>query len=265
MKVEKYETDEEIMARLRERFDTLEDITRAVKGGTIRSLIVSGAPGVGKSFGVEKVLGYHDLFATIANDSSLKKYEIVKGAIGELGMYQKLYEYRHKKNVVVFDDCDDVFESERGLNMLKSALDTSKKRMLSWHFDSNVLKDHGIPNSFEFQGSVIFITNKDFRHVRSRVMRAHLEALEDRCHYFDLTVHSVRERCLRIKQVVADGMLDDLNIDDEAKKAVVDFVLENQTKLKLSLRTVSKAAELAEAFPENEKWKKVARMTLKGV
>ena len=63
----------------------------------------------------------------------------------------------------------------------------------------------------------------------------------------------------------SDGMLDDLNIDDEAKKAVVEFVLENQTKLKLSLRTVSKAAELAEAFPENDKWKKVARMTLKGV
>lgn len=263
MKVEVYESDDQILERLRERFDTLEDITRAVKSGTIRSLIVSGAPGVGKSFGVEKILGYNDLFATIANDPSLKKYEIVKGAIGELGMYMKFYEYRHKKNVVVFDDCDDVFESERSLNMLKSALDTSKKRILSWNFESNVLKDHGIPNSFEFQGSVIFITNKDFRHIRSKSMRAHMEALEDRSHYFDLTCHTVRERSLRIKQVVADGMLNDLDLTDDAKQAIVDYVLDNKDKLKLSLRTVSKAAELAQAFPD--KWKKVARMTLKTV
>jgi hypothetical protein len=263
MKIE--ESDEQIMERLRERFEVLEDMTRAVKRGTVRSLIVSGAPGVGKSFGVEKVLGYHDMFATIANDQSLKQYEIVKGAIGELGMYQKLYEYRHKKNVVVFDDCDDVFQSERGLNMLKSALDTSKKRRLSWNFESHALKDAGIPNTFEFEGSVIFITNIDFNHVRSKVLRAHLEALEDRCHYFDLTVHSVRERCLRIKQVVSDGMLDSLNITDEAKEAVVDYVVANQNKLKLSLRTVSKTAELVQAFPDNDKWKRVAAMTLKKI
>jgi len=265
MKVEQYETDDEIMDRIRERFMFLEDMARAVKGGSIRSLIVTGAPGMGKSFGVEKVLGYHDVFATIANDFSLKKYEIVKGAIGDLGLYKKLYEYRHAKNALVLDDCDDIYTSDRGLNLLKSALDTSKKRILSWHFDSNILRDEGIPNSFEFNGGMIFITNVNFNYVRSKSLRKHLEALEDRSHLFDLTVHTPREQVIRIKQVVADGMLNDLRINDEAKKAVVDFVLENQNNLKLSLRTVSKTAELAEAFPDNDKWKKVARMTLKGI
>jgi len=259
------ETDEEIMERLRERFEFLEDMTRAVKSGKVRSMIVSGAAGVGKTFGVERVLGYHDMFATIANDQSLKKYEIVKGAIGELGMYKKMYEYRQPKNVVVFDDCDDVFQSERSLNLLKAALDTSKKRMLSWNFDSHSLRDEGIPNTFEFKGGVIFITNLDFRHVRSKALRAHFDAIEDRSHYFDLTVHSLRERSLRIKQVVSDGMLDDTDLTDEAKQAVVDYVLDNKDKIKLSLRTVSKTAELAEAFPDSDKWKKVAKMTLREV
>lgn len=257
------ETDEEIMERIRERFEFLEDMTRAVKMGTVRSLIVSGAAGVGKSFGIEKVLGYHDIFATIANDPSLKKYEIIKGAIGDLGLYKKLYEYRHKKNVIALDDCDDIYTSERGLNLLKSALDTSKKRMLSWHFDSHSLRDEGIPNTFEFQGGIIFITNLDFNHIRSKSLRKHLEALEDRSHLFDLTIHTPREQSLRIKQVVSDGMLDDMNLTDEAKNEVVNYVLDNKDKLKLSLRTVCKAAELAEAFPDNDKWKKVASMTLK--
>ena len=259
------ETDEEIMERIRERFNYLEDMTRAVKAGTVRSMIVSGSAGIGKSHGIEKVLKYHDMFADIAQDQSLKKYEIVKGAIGELGMYKKLYEYRHSKNAIIFDDCDDVFQSERGLNMLKSALDTSKTRILSWHFDSHSLREEGIPNSFEFKGGIIFITNIDFSKIRSKTLKPHLEALEDRVHYFDLTIHTVRERSFRIKQVVADGMLNEMNLTEEAKVAVVDYVLDNKDKIKLSLRTVSKTAELAEAFPDNDKWKKVASLTLKRI
>ena len=54
------ETDEEIMERIRERFNYLEDMTRAVKAGTVRSMIVSGSAGIGKSHGIEKVLKYHD-------------------------------------------------------------------------------------------------------------------------------------------------------------------------------------------------------------
>ena len=148
------ETDEEVIARIRQRFEILDEMTTAATSGDIRAMIVSGPPGVGKSFGVEKVLGYHDLFATIANDSSLKKYEIVKGAIGELGMYQKLYEYRHKKNVVVFDDCDAVLKDPVALNLLKGALDSGKKRKISWLSESRILRDEGIPNSFS---TTIFI------------------------------------------------------------------------------------------------------------
>jgi len=88
------ETDAEIIERLRERFEILDDMTRAVKKGAVRAMIVSGAPGVGKSFGVEKVLGKHGLMADIAQDEKLKKYEIVKGAMSAIGLYSKLYEFR---------------------------------------------------------------------------------------------------------------------------------------------------------------------------
>ena len=255
------ETEVEAIERIRERFNILEDMTRAVKGGKVRACIVSGSPGGGKSYGIEKVLGYHDLFADIAQDQSLKKYEIVKGVIGELGIYKKLYEFRHDKNILVFDDSDDAFANERSLNLLKSALDTGKRRTLSWHYDSRQLKDDGIPNTFEFKGGVIFVTNIDFNHVRSKIMRQHLQALADRCHYFDLTVHSISDKLLRIKQVIADGMLDDITLTDDEKDQLIKFITINQTKLKqLSLRTVKKTAELIEAFPD--KWRDVAKITL---
>ena len=81
------ETDEQIKQRLRERFEILNDMTRAVKKGDVRAMIVTGPPGVGKSFGVEEVLGKHDLMATVANNSKLKKYDVVKGAMSALGLY----------------------------------------------------------------------------------------------------------------------------------------------------------------------------------
>ena len=93
------ETDDEIMTRLANRFEILEDMTRAVKKGDVRSMIVTGPPGVGKSFGVEKVLARHDVFADVANDGKLKKYEVVKGAMSAIGLYSKLYEYSDAEEV----------------------------------------------------------------------------------------------------------------------------------------------------------------------
>lgn len=255
------ETDDQIIERLRVRFECLEDMTRAVKGGKVRSMIVSGSPGVGKSFGIEKVLGYHDLFATIANDQSLKKYEIVKGAMSPLGLYVKLHQFKNDKNVLVIDDCDNIYSDEQSLNLLKTCLDTGKKRVVSWNYDSYKLKDEGVPNSFEFNGGIIFITNVDFDHVKSRKIKSHLEALESRCHFINLTCHSNREKLLRIRQIVNDGMLDGHGIDNEKKLDVVDFICDNHTALReLSLRTVIKAADLASSFPD--RWKDVAKITL---
>ena len=255
------ETDEEILNRLRDRFEILDDMTRAVKKGDVRAMIVTGPPGVGKSYGVEKVLSRHDTFATVANDEKLKKYEVVKGAMSAIGLYSKLYEYSDKKCILVFDDCDSVLLDDLSLNILKAALDTSKRRMIHWNTDSRLLRSEGVPNSFEFKGGAIFITNIKFDHVKSKKLQDHLEALESRCHYLDLTIDTQREKVLRIKQVVTEhGMLDSYDLSDAAKLDVVDFVDANKDRMReLSLRTVLKVADLRVSFPA--KWKSVAEMT----
>ena len=255
------ESDEQILDRLRARFEILDDMTRAVKKGDVRAMIVTGPPGVGKSFGVEKVLAKHDVFANVANDEKLKKYEVVKGAMSAIGLYSKLYEYSDKKCILVFDDCDSVLLDDLSLNILKAALDTSKKRMIHWNTDSRLLRSEGVPNSFEFKGGAIFITNIKFDHVKSKKLQDHLEALESRCHYLDLTIDTQREKVLRIKQVVTEcGMLDSYDLSDVAKLDVVEFVEANKDRMReLSLRTVLKVADLRVSFPD--KWMAVAEMT----
>ena len=254
-----HKTDEEIIEKTRARFQVLTDMTRAVKAGDVRAMIVTGPPGVGKSFGVEEVLAKDDLFNTLGERKP--KYEIVKGAMSAIGLYSKLYKFSEPKNIVVFDDCDSILLDDVALNILKAALDTSKKRTISWNTDSRVLRSEGVPDKFDFKGGAIFITNLKFENVRSKKLQEHLAALESRCHFIDLRMDTDREKVLRIKQIVKDGMLDSYELEDTAKDEIVNFILENRSHMReLSLRTVLKCADLKKSFPAN--WQNMAKVTV---
>jgi hypothetical protein len=253
------ESDDEILERLGERFEILTDMTRAVKKGDVRAMIVSGPPGVGKSFGVEAVLQKDGLFDILGERKP--KYEVVKGAMSALGLYAKLFEYSAAGNVIVFDDCDGVLMDELSLNILKGALDSSERRFIAWNTDSRLLRSEGIPDRFEFKGAAIFITNIKFEHVRSKKLRDHLDALESRCHYIDLQMDTNREKILRIKQVVNENqMLERYEFEPVGRAELIEFVEENQSKLReLSLRMVLKLADLKKSFPGS--WKAMAKTT----
>ena len=254
---EREESDAEIVERIRERFEMLKDMTKAVKKGDVRAMIVSGPPGVGKSHGVEEVL---DRYKTMEALGSGKSFEVIKGAMSPIGLYCKLFNMANKGNVVVFDDCDSIFQEELSLNILKAALDSKKTRTIHWNTDSFKLRNEGVPDSFKFEASAIFITNLKFDKVKGK-LREHLSALESRCHYMDLTIDTERDKMLRIKQVVQDGMLQDYALDQEVKDEIVDFVDVNKNRLReLSLRTVLKVADLAKAFPT--KWEAMAENTV---
>jgi hypothetical protein len=147
------------------------------------------------------------------------------------------------------------------LNILKAALDSKKNRRIHWNTDSFKLKNEGVPDSFEFKGSAIFITNIKFDNVKSKKLRDHLEALESRCHYIDLTIDSERDKILRIKQITKDGMLDSYELPEGMPEEILEFIEVNKKRLReLSLRTVLKVADLAKAFPD--KWEAMAENTV---
>jgi hypothetical protein len=122
-------SDEEVMARIRERFEILDEMTKAAVAGDVRAMIVSGPPGVGKSYGVEKIVEAACLFDKISGKRL--RAEVVKGSATALGLYQTLYKYSDKNCVLVFDDCDSILLDDVALNLLKGALDSGKKRKIS--------------------------------------------------------------------------------------------------------------------------------------
>lgn len=253
------ETDEEVLARLTERFGILDEMSGAAIAGDIRAMIVSGPPGVGKSYGTERQLEKAALFDTVA--SRRIRSEIIKGSITPIGLYCTLYKYSDPGSVLVFDDCDTVLADETSLNLLKGALDTGKKRRISWLADSHMLRKEGVPDSFDFKGSVIFITNLDFANVKSNKLRPHLDALMSRCHYLDLTMSTMREKMLWINHLATSGdLFEGYDFDPGIDTMIMDFMMKYRNSFReLSLRTVLKVADLYKMSPT--KWEALARTT----
>jgi len=254
------ETDEEAISRIRERFEILTEMTKAATSGSIRAMIVSGPPGVGKSFGVEQEIEKATLLDQLAGRKI--RAEVVKGSATALGLYSTLYKYSDDNCVVVFDDCDSILLDDVSLNLLKGALDSGKSRKISWLSDSNLLRREGIPDSFQFKGSVIFITNLKFDTMRSQKLRDHLDALQSRCHYLDLTLDTMRDKILRIRQIANDGELfrdyDEITVVEQEE--ILSFMDENKNRLReMSLRMALKIADLRVSFPE--RWTVMARTT----
>ena len=253
------ETDEEVMTRISERFDILDQMTKATIAGDVRAMIVVGPPGVGKSYGVEKQLEHSGLFDKLSGRKI--KYEVIKGAMTPIGLYCTLYKHSDKNNVLVFDDCDSVFQDDLSLNILKAALDSGKKRRIYWNSDSSMLRREGVPDMFDFKGACIFITNLQFSNLKSKKLQDHLEALQSRCHFLDLTLNTMRDRFLRIKQIYRKGELfADYDFTQEQGDMVIEFMEQNQSKLReMSLRMALKIADLTRVSDTN--WRALAATT----
>lgn len=252
------ESVEQIEEKLNDRFNALEVLSEATGKGVNRSLIVSGPAGLGKSYTVEQKM------KKLENAGHVVTY--IKGYVRPLSLYRLLYNARFQHCVLVFDDSDSIFGDDVSMNLLKAACDSTETRKLHWLSRSiDKIEDEDgepIPTNFEFEGSVIFITNYDFDDLIARGSRLapHFEALVSRSHYLDLAMKTKLDYVVRIKQVVSQGMLRDKNISDYDASILVDFVENNMDNLReLSLRMVIKLATLMKMDYVN--WQKLAKQT----
>lgn len=251
-------TDKEIAAKIEETFTIMDLVSNKAINGKIKSLIISGPAGLGKSYTVEQ-----NLAAWAAKE---EKHVVVKGYVRATGLFKKLYQCRHEGHVLVFDDSDSIFRDETMLNMLKAVLDSSNsRRRVSYLTERKMKTDDGedIPSSFDFEGTVIFISNLDFDGMieRGHRLEDHFKAMLSRSHYIDMDMRTKREHIIRIKQVIGYGMLDSYNLTKKELADVVQFIEDNVDKLReLSLRVAEKLAVVRQG--SDKTWMAEAKMTL---
>ena len=254
--VENVETESNIDQRIQRTFKVLDKVAKGVIAGNMRSVIVSGAPGCGKTYTLENHLN------EAAEKGSIELSE-VKGSMSAIGLYKTLWENRDSNSVLLIDDCDSIFSDLDALNLLKAALDTGKTRRLCWNKMSRVLDEEGIDRSFTFEGSVIFITNIDFSRevARGNKMAPHYDALMSRSTYVDLGIHNKREVLVRIKQVSHSAeFLSNNGITSEQADVMINWLSKHVTQLRtLSIRT---ALQLASLLKTDSEWEEMAEVIM---
>ena len=245
------ETPGERQERIERQYATLERMADRIIAGALPALIVSGPPGLGKTYTVEQRLA-----------ASGKTPDIIRGGISAFGMFLALWENR-EGGVILIDDADGVFDDREALNVLKVALDSSEKRMISWRKMNSYMKENDIPQSFEFSGSVVFCTNIDFEIEigRGSRMTPHYQALVDRSLYLSLTLRTVEDYLERINQVcITDGIFQKAGLSEEDAEDTMRFVRDHaEAFYTLSIRSALQVAMCRIMSPEH--WKDDVRAT----
>lgn len=248
------ETEEDIVKKIEKRFYILYKCAKGAANGVIRSLIVSGRGGVGKTYTIEEVLEH-------AKEHKNVKYEIVRGVLSPVNLYKLLWRNRAPNCVTVLDDADGIFDDEDALSILKAALDSGSSRKISWFSETATLKAEGIDNQFLYEGTMIFITNLNFQ---ARVDAgkgknvSHMQALMTRASYLDLKLHTQRELVAWVCHLVRKkGILIQEGLTKEQQEEVLMFIREHTKDLReLSLRTPKKIAGYVKM--EGAGWKTMA-------
>lgn len=242
------ETDLQIDQKLKDRFEILEMMTNAAINGDVKSLIVSGPAGLGKSFTVEQALETWD--------PEELNHTVIRGYVKATGLYKTLYQYRNKGQMIVFDDSDSIFMDDTTLAMLKAVCDSTERRRVSYLSEFNMIDEASadvIPRSFQFDGTIVFITNLDFDSIieKGNKLAPHLSAMVSRSHYIDLAMKTRRDYFIRIKQVVKQGLLSAKGLNRHQEVTVMRFIEKHQDKLReMSLRVAIKLADLVKTHPD---------------
>lgn len=251
---EREETFEEIDTRLAERFEDLDDMVQLCIQGDIRSLVIYGPPGLGKTYGLEQALRHYDPTGT--------KWAHVRGHSTAVGILKQLWDNRHEGNILVLDDCDGVWESETALGLLKIATDTSDIREISYLSEGTQVSDKDrsiVAKSFVFEGTLIFITNKDLDKFSQSNHRFadHMMAIMSRGHYVDLTLRNRKDYMVRIEQVAKSARFMP-ELKKHEKMEVLEFVRQHSDRFRnLDLRMVIKLGDLRTKAPRT--WERKAK------
>ena len=241
---------------INQRFEFVGDMVLMLANGDQASVVVSGPGGLGKSHTVVAALEAAGLADVTVLDefqvgsvlNTAKSYRVIKGYSTPKGLYRTLYE--NKDGVVVFDDCDSVLKDPVSLNLLKAALDSYDRRIISWRAD---MRDEELPQSFEFKGRVIFISN-----LPSEALD---QAIISRSMAVDLSMTT--EQKIQRMQFLLDqpGFMPEYA--KNLKQDALDLINALRDSVKeLSLRTLIQVTKIRKSA--GAKWKDLAEYTIVG-
>ena len=239
---------------INQRISFVEQMVDMIVQKTLPSAVITGEGGLGKSYTVLKSLeknGFKNLtdlsnFEVGAKVDRSKSYTVVKGYSTAKGLYRTLFE--NNGMVIVFDDCDSILKDDVAKNLLKGALDSYSKRYISWNAD---MRDDDLPRSFEFTGSIVFVSNMALEKID--------QAIRTRSLVVDLSMTEGQK--LERMEVIANSDEFLPEISPVSKSLALEFLKSNVNKIpNMSLRSLIAVTKIANTG--NSDWKNLAKYVL---
>ena len=222
---------------INDRFTFVTSLGTMVMNGVVNSMIVSGEGGLGKTYTVMNMVRRAGLIEDV-------DYIRVAGFTTPKALYRTLYNYNGK--TLIFDDCDSAFKDPTSANILKSALDSNKRRRISWYSERAEKGEDALPEYFDFEGKVIFITNIPLNRFS--------DALRSRSYCIDLTMSYV-DKIERMEHIIEDICPE---YDMDIKMDALTFLKEQGKAVRsLNFRTLEKVVKIRYGAGSN--WQALAK------
>lgn len=232
--------NEIVEVSVKDRFDFIAKFARMVGEGAIPSMLLTGQAGVGKSYTITNTLESMGL-------EEGDDYVTIKGHSSPMGLYAALYHNNGK--ILVFDDCDSIWDNASSINILKGALDSYSRRTISWQ--SLAAERNDLPDAFDFEGSVIFISNRDAQRLDSAVVSRAIT-----CN-LEMSNEEIVDRMDQLKVDIEP------NIPVSMKDEVLNFLKEKADLFEgLSLRTFIQSIRIRKGCETGGDWQKMILYTL---
>lgn len=230
-------------AILKKAFEPLRKLTKMVFEGYSSGLIVRGNGAVGKT---------HNVLAEATENGNREgvDYAFLNTYSTPLEFYKALYENKDRK-AIILDDVAGLFNNERTIALLKSALwGIGGRRIVQYNSSTDRLGS--IPDQFLITAGIIILTNR-------LPTGAHIDAIVSRCHFLELSFS--RDQVIQLlydfaKHIEYKGM------NAEEKLKVVSWIKENTNEAyDVNFRTLLKMFDLYR-FDKNG-WSDLAKNLLK--
>ena len=227
-----------------QRFGFIEDYVTLLAKGEYVSVIVAGPGGLGKSHTVSAALtkaGLKDISDPeqyeVGATLTKNHFRVIKGYSTAKGLFRTLYENRN--GTLVFDDCDSVLKDQTAHDILKAALDSYSKRIISWNGD---IRDDDLERTFRFNGRIVFISNTP-----SAMMD---QALLTRSLVVDVSM-TTEQKVQRMRTLIKSaGFMADYPM--QMKTDAITLIEKVQDEVKeLSLRTLIQVVKMRKAGGSN--------------
>lgn len=246
-----------IVNKVKDKFSSIQHVSEVFVTGNSaqRGLLISGDAGTGKSHFVKQ--------AFISTKTTHKVDYNKSKTFTAPAFYAKLWENRMKGDVVVFDDCSlesmSTGDFRKFTDFLKGGLDLLKgPKMIGYEVTTKnpLFKELGVPREFDFQGSIIWITNSRFNKLEKK-FGDHWDAIKGR--FIGVEVFLSKEEKYMYTMYLIEDM-DILGKNCEAKdggyskkiiKDTLSYLSQNYSNFKeITPRIAIKVADTMNEYPK---------------